>query len=59
MNVINDNYGHLIGDEVLEDFSEFLREKTHNIDFVGRYGVEKFIIILQVGNVDQARAILD
>ncbi|WP_199883964.1 GGDEF domain-containing protein [Anaerosinus massiliensis] len=43
---INDTYGHLIGDEVLKNFSNLLANEIRGNDIVGRYGGEEFFIIL-------------
>jgi diguanylate cyclase (GGDEF)-like protein len=43
---INDNYGHLIGDKVLKDFSLFLSKFIRAYDILGRYGGEEFLIVL-------------
>jgi len=43
---VNDTYGHLIGDEVLEKIGTLLRKKIRETDVAGRYGGEEFIIIL-------------
>ncbi len=42
---INDRYGHLIGDEVLEKIAVLVRGNTRDVDVAGRYGGEEFIII--------------
>jgi len=42
----NDNYGHLIGDEVLKIVSRTLTDSVKGIDVVARYGGEEFAIIL-------------
>lgn len=42
---INDIYGHLCGDEVLKKLSVILKEKTREVNIVGRYGGEEFIIL--------------
>ena len=44
--VINDTYGHQVGDCVLSEFSEFLRTQIRKHDIAGRYGGEEFGIIL-------------
>lgn len=51
---INDNYGHLIGDQVLREFSTLLKEKTRAQDFIGRWGGEEFIIVMPDIDLDQA-----
>jgi diguanylate cyclase (GGDEF)-like protein len=43
---INDTYGHLIGDEVLKEFSKLLSSQIRGDDIVGRYGGEEFFLIL-------------
>jgi len=43
---INDRYGHLIGDEVLENIGRLLKRRLRDTDFAGRYGGEEFMIIL-------------
>ena len=44
---INDNYGHVVGDEVLRKVSELLSQILRASDFIGRYGGEEFILVLQ------------
>ena len=43
---INDTYGHRVGDEVLRQVAQRLREGIRHPDIVGRYGGEEFIIVL-------------
>jgi two-component system cell cycle response regulator len=43
---VNERYGHLIGDEVLEEMAALIRLNIRNTDIAGRYGGEEFIIIL-------------
>lgn len=51
---INDNYGHLIGDDVLRDFSRQLDAGTRMSEPVYRYGGEEFIILLHAANSQDA-----
>ncbi|MCP1573824.1 diguanylate cyclase [Herbaspirillum rubrisubalbicans] len=44
---INDTHGHLIGDEVLRNFSRLLRASLREDDLIGRYGGEEFVVILR------------
>ncbi len=43
---INDTYGHLIGDQILTNFAEFLQKTLRNADIIGRYGGDEFVILL-------------
>lgn len=44
--LVNDNYGHQFGDEVLRHTAELLRSSLRKVDIAGRYGGEEFAIIL-------------
>jgi diguanylate cyclase (GGDEF)-like protein len=44
---INDEFGHLIGDEVLLIFANVLRESVRDKDMCFRYGGEEFLVLLQ------------
>lgn len=56
---INDNYGHLIGDDVLRDFSRQLEAATRKSEPVYRYGGEEFIILLHAPNDRVASSIAE
>src|SRR5215211_2470215 len=43
---INDNYGHLVGDQVLQEFAKRCSNSVREVDLIGRYGGEEFIILL-------------
>lgn len=42
----NDAFGHPAGDDVLKRVAAIMRDCTRNIDCVGRYGGEEFMVIL-------------
>lgn len=44
---INDTYGHVAGDHVLQKIGKALRDKMRTTDTIARYGGEEFCIILQ------------
>lgn len=51
----NDRYGHLVGDGILREVSKTIKENLRQIDFIGRYGGEEFLIILSETDKMQAR----
>jgi len=42
---VNDNYGHLTGDDVLEKITDLVSKANRNADIFARYGGEEFIIL--------------
>ncbi len=51
---VNDNYGHLAGDNVLVEFAGVLKSFIRVGDELGRWGGEEFLIILPHTNLKQA-----
>lgn len=46
---VNDKYGHLVGDELLQKFSLELRTASRATDMIGRWGGDEFILVLNCG----------
>lgn len=57
--VINDTYGHDVGDLVLVAFVRLLKERCREEDIVARWGGEEFAIIFRGVNGEQHAAILE
>lgn len=43
---VNDQFGHQVGDDVLENTAAVLRRSIRRVDFAARYGGEEFILII-------------
>jgi len=61
---VNDNYGHGIGDQVLELVGRLLQGSVRTVgerepDIVGRLGGEEFGILLSTDNIEQARSVAE
>jgi len=52
--LVNDRYGHLVGDEVLREVAGVLRAAAREIDLPARYGGEELALILPGADLDGA-----
>jgi diguanylate cyclase (GGDEF)-like protein len=56
---VNDNYGHQAGDRVLQQFADILRNTARDIDKIGRYGGEEFMVILPETDLEQGAVFVE
>ncbi len=56
---INDNYGHLLGDEVIKRTFNVISENVRKSDTVGRWGGEEFIVICPETDLEHARQLAE
>jgi diguanylate cyclase (GGDEF)-like protein/PAS domain S-box-containing protein len=52
--LVNDNFGHATGDEVIKMLAEILKKNTRKDDLVARYGGEEFCLVLPGMSVEVA-----
>ena len=51
--IINDTHGHLVGDQILREFSKLVQQVARESDIIGRYGGDEMVVILaQAGTAD-------
>jgi len=56
---LNDEFGHLLGDEVLRQVSSLFHQQLRKIDVVCRYGGEEFAILLTQTNAEHALGVAE
>jgi len=56
---INDERGHLTGDEVLKRVGQALRDQTRPFDCAGRWGGDEFLIVLSELDHDDAELVVE
>lgn len=55
----NDTYGHLVGDIVLKEIARIMKEHIRQVDLLGRYGGEEFVIALPDTDKSSAAHVAD
>ncbi len=56
---LNDEFGHLLGDEVLRQVSSIFHQQLRKFDVVCRYGGEEFAILLSQTNPQHAMSVAE
>lgn len=56
---INDKLGHAVGDQCITQLAKIARESIRDVDILGRYGGDEFIILLPNAHIDQAQNIAE
>jgi diguanylate cyclase (GGDEF)-like protein/PAS domain S-box-containing protein len=56
---VNDSYGHVVGDLVLNDFAARLSMAIRPYDLLGRFGGEEFLVVLPRADETETRSVLD
>lgn len=49
---VNDNFGHIAGDEVLREVGRVVREQLRDYDFLARYGGDEYVAIIPDADQD-------
>ncbi|MFN8382776.1 MAG: GGDEF domain-containing protein [Anaerolineales bacterium] len=56
---INDEFGHMKGDEVLSDLAKLVEKTIRHVDYAGRWGGEEFLVILPDTELQAARILAE
>lgn len=51
---INDTYGHIVGDQVLQKLSSFIHSSLREMDLIARFGGDEFVILLPATGKNEA-----
>ena len=57
--LVNDNYGHRIGDNVLQAFAKIAPTGLREHDYIGRWGGEEFLCVLAGANSETAMQVAE
>lgn len=56
---VNDQHGHLTGDQVISSLANLLRQQLRKTDLIGRYGGEEFLLVLPECQLDKACQVIN
>lgn len=56
---INDTYGHMVGDLVLQHLARRIKSATRDFDMIGRFGGEEFVVIMADTDLELAKVIAE
>ncbi|KYQ85183.1 diguanylate cyclase [Acinetobacter sp. NRRL B-65365] len=56
---VNDQYGHIVGDQVITMIADQLKRNVRASDLIVRYGGDEFLIVLENIQIDAAKAIAE
>ena len=56
---INDQFGHMAGDEAIRNIGVVLRQSSRSTDFVARYGGEEFCLLLPNTGIEMAEQLAE
>ena len=59
LKAINDSHGHLAGDRALSMFAKMVQTMIRDMDIIGRFGGDEFLILLPETDQEQAYKVID
>lgn len=59
MRLVNDSLGHLKGDDILASVAEVIRASVREVDMVGRFGGDEFVVLLPGADREACHAVAE
>lgn len=59
LKMINDEYGHLVGDAVLYELAQIMKSQLRKHDVFVRWGGDEFVLLLPDTGIEQARMLIE
>lgn len=59
LKTVNDKLGHIAGDEFIKGFADILKNSIRGQDFVGRYGGDEFVAVINNADSESLAMIFD
>ena len=56
---VNDQYGHIVGDQVIVMIADQLKQHVRSSDLIVRYGGDEFLVVIENIQMDLAKAIAE
>ena len=56
---VNDTYGHLIGDKILQKTAETIKKTLRDTDIAGRFGGDEFVLILVQTDINVGKQVAE
>ncbi|MDH0029945.1 MULTISPECIES: GGDEF domain-containing protein [unclassified Acinetobacter] len=56
---VNDQYGHIVGDQVIVMIADQLKQHVRSSDLIVRYGGDEFLVVIENIQMDVAKAIAE
>jgi diguanylate cyclase (GGDEF)-like protein/PAS domain S-box-containing protein len=57
--IVNDSFGHQVGDAVLKSLAELMRKSLRRADYIARWGGEEFTVLLPETRLEVAETLLN
>jgi diguanylate cyclase (GGDEF)-like protein len=52
--IVNDHFGHAVGDMALKQTTQIIQSNIRQMDILGRYGGEEFVVALPTAEIEEA-----